>query len=158
MLGPGLLISEGDFWRRQRASPNQPFTARAPTNISGNGEGALESDPLIGAEAKPKHRRGEMMKLTLEVALRTYSAPASAGDSESIGKAMTFLMRPLSRRARTPSCPEKLAHVRKSPCRREGEIHGFRSSTALFRSKERPRLDNDLLSASCPPCTKTAVE
>ncbi len=102
LLGQGLLISEGDFWRRQRRLA-QPAFHRARTN---------EYSPVMiecALERAREWRSGEtrniaeeMMKLTLEVAVRTLFGTSLAGDSDSIGKAMTFLMRYYLRRARAP--------------------------------------------------------
>src|SRR5579859_5325638 len=102
LLGQGLLISEGDFWRRQRRLA-QPAFHRSRTN---------EYSPVMVecALERMKHWRSgetrniaeEMMKITLEVAVRTLFGASLAGDSDSIGKAMTFLMRHYLRRARTP--------------------------------------------------------
>ena len=102
LLGQGLLISEGDFWRRQRRLA-QPAFHRSRTN---------EYSPVMVecALERMKHWRGgetrniaeEMMKLTLEVAVRTLFGTSLAGDSDTIGKAMTFLMRYYLRRGRSP--------------------------------------------------------
>ena len=102
LLGQGLLISEGDFWRRQRRLA-QPAFHRSRTN---------EYSPVMVecALERMKHWRAgetrniaeEMMKLTLEVAVRTLFGTTLAGDSDSIGKAMTFLMRYYLRRGRSP--------------------------------------------------------
>jgi cytochrome P450 len=102
LLGQGLLISEGDFWRRQRRLA-QPAFHRSRTN---------EYSPVMvecALEQTRNWRSGEtrniaeeMMKLTLEVAVRTLFGTSLAGDSDSIGKAMTFLMRYYLRRGRSP--------------------------------------------------------
>src|SRR5260221_507573 len=102
LLGQGLLISEGDFWRRQRRLA-QPAFHRSRTN---------EYSPVMVecALERMRHWRGgetrniaeEMMKLTLEVAVRTLFGTPLAGDSDAIGSAMTFLMRYYLRRGRSP--------------------------------------------------------
>ncbi len=102
LLGQGLLISEGDFWRRQRRMM-QPAFHRSRTN---------EYAPVMVEYALEHAKRWksgetrniaeEMMKLTLEVAVRTLFGTSLASDSEGIGRAMTFLMRYYLRRARTP--------------------------------------------------------
>jgi cytochrome P450 len=102
LLGQGLLISEGDFWRRQRRLA-QPAFHRSRTN---------EYSPVMVecALERMKNWRGgetrniaeEMMKLTLEVAVRTLFGTSLAGDSDAIGRAMTFLMRYYLRRGRSP--------------------------------------------------------
>jgi len=147
LLGQGLLISEGDFWRRQRRLA-QPAFHRSRTN---------EYSPVMVECALERMRSWhsgetrniaeEMMKLTLEVAVRTLFGTSLAGDSDSIGKAMTFLMRHYLRRARTPwRIPESWPTPANRRARREVEymdslIYGIISD----RKKDiRPR--NDLLS------------
>src|SRR5258708_1268207 len=93
---------------------------------------AKESSPVMvecGLEQARCWRSGEtrnsaeeMMKLTLEVAVRTLFGTSLAGDSESIGKAMTFLMRHYLRRARTPwRVPESWPTAANRRARREVE-------------------------------------
>jgi cytochrome P450 len=102
LLGQGLLISEGDFWRRQRRLM-QPAFHRTRTN---------EYAPVM-VECALEHAKqwrggemrdiaAEMMKLTLEVAVRTLFGTSLASDSDGIGRAMTFLMRYYLWRARSP--------------------------------------------------------
>jgi cytochrome P450 len=147
VLGQGLLISEGDFWRRQRRLA-QPAFHRSRTN---------EYSPVMVecALERMKHWRSgetrniaeEMMKLTLEVAVRTLFGTSLAGDSEAIGKAMTFLMRHYLRRARSPwRVPESWPTPANRRARREVEymdslIYGI---IADRKNDTRPR--NDLLS------------
>jgi cytochrome P450 len=102
LLGQGLLISEGEFWRKQRRLA-QPAFHRARTN---------EYSPVMVecALQQMKHWRSgetrniaeEMMKVSLEVAVRTLFGTSLASDSAGIGKAMTFLMRHHLHRARNP--------------------------------------------------------
>src|SRR5258707_14179642 len=80
LLGQGLLISEGDFWRRQRRLA-QPAFHRSRTN---------EYSPVMVECALERMRqwRGgetrniaeEMMKLTLEVAVRSLFGTTLAGE------------------------------------------------------------------------------
>src|ERR1700752_4304039 len=102
VLGQGLLISEGDFWRRQRRLA-QPAFHRSRTNEYSPVmvECALERMKLW-RDGETHNIAEEMMKLTLEVAVRTLFGTTLAGDSEAIGKAMTFLMRYYLRRGRSP--------------------------------------------------------
>lgn len=102
LLGQGLLISEGEFWRKQRRLA-QPAFHRARTN---------EYSPVMvecalqqTKEWRPGETRNiasEMMKVSLEVAVRTLFGTSLAADSAGIGRAMTFLMRYHLRRARSP--------------------------------------------------------
>jgi len=102
LLGQGLLISEGDFWRRQRRLA-QPAFHRSRTN-------AYAPAMLECARAQMQRWRDgetrniaeEMMGLTLEVAVRTLFGTTLPGEAESVGHAMTFLMRFSLSRARSP--------------------------------------------------------
>ena len=147
LLGQGLLISEGDFWRRQRRLA-QPAFHRSRTN---------EYSPVMVECALERMRnwRGgetrniaeEMMKLTLEVAVRTLFGTSLAGDSDSIGKAMTFLMRHYLRRARTPwRVPESWPTRANRRARREVEYMDSLIYGIISDRKKDTRPRNDLLS------------
>jgi len=147
LLGQGLLISEGDFWRRQRRLA-QPAFHRSRTN---------EYSPVMvecALERMRKWRSGEtrniadeMMKLTLEVAVRTLFGTSLAGDSDSIGKAMTFLMRHYLRRARTPwRVPESWPTPANRRARREVEYMDSLIYGIISDRKKDTQPCNDLLS------------
>src|ERR1700732_1067635 len=147
MLGQGLLISEGDFWRRQRRLA-QPAFHRSRTN---------EYSPVMvecALEQIRHWRTGEtrniaeeMMKLTLEVAVRTLFGASLAGDSEAIGKAMTFLMRHYLRRARTPwRVPESWPTPANRRAHRELEYMDSLVYRIISDRKKDTQPRNDLLS------------
>ena len=147
LLGQGLLISEGDFWRRQRRLA-QPAFHRSRTN---------EYSPVMVecALEQIRHWRSgetrniaeEMMKITLEVAVRTLFGASLAGDSDSIGKAMTFLMRHYLRRARTPwRVPERWPTPANRRARREVEYMDSLIYGIISDRKKDTRPRNDLLS------------
>jgi len=147
LLGQGLLISEGDFWRRQRRLA-QPAFHRSRTN---------EYSPVMVecALEQTRHWRSgetrniaeEMMKLTLEVAVRALFGTSLAGDSGSIGKAMTFLMRHYLRRARTPwRVPESWPTPANRRARREVEYMDSLIYGIISDRKKDTRPRNDLLS------------
>jgi cytochrome P450 len=102
MLGQGLLISEGDFWRRQRRLA-QPAFHRARIN-------EYASTMVQIADAHVQAWRGgetrdmahEMMSLTLDIAVRTLFGTTLPGEAEQIGKSLTFLMRYSLGRLRSP--------------------------------------------------------
>lgn len=102
LLGQGLLISEGDFWRRQRRLV-QPAFHRSRIN----------EYAVIMAESADRHVRewrsgeqrnmaAEMMALTLDVAVRTLFGTTLDVEPEKVGHAMTFLMRYQLGRQRSP--------------------------------------------------------
>ena len=147
LLGQGLLISEGDFWRRQRRLA-QPAFHRSRTN---------EYSPVMVecALERMKHWRSgetrniaeEMMKLTLEVAVRTLFGTTLAGDSDSIGKAMTFLMRYYLRRGRSPwRIPASWPTPENRRARRQVEYMDSLIYGIISDRKKDPEPRNDLLS------------
>jgi cytochrome P450 len=102
LLGQGLLISEGEFWRKQRRLA-QPAFHRARTNEYSPVmvECALQQ-MMQWRSGETRNIADEMMKVSLEVAVRTLFGTSLASDSAGIGKAMTFLMRYHLHRARNP--------------------------------------------------------
>jgi len=123
LLGQGLLISEGDFWRRQRRLA-QPAFHRSRTN-------AYAPAMLECAQHQmARWRDGEtrniaegMMELTLEAAVRTLFGTTLPGEAEGVGRAMTFLMRYSLRRARSPwNIPRKWPTPKNLRANREFEF------------------------------------
>jgi cytochrome P450 len=146
LLGQGLLISEGDFWRRQRRMM-QPAFHRSRTN---------EYSPVMvecALEHAKRWRSGEtrniaeeMMKLTLEVAVRTLFGTSLASDSEGIGRATTFLMRYYLRRARSPwRMPESWPTSKNRRARRELEYMDAMVYRIISDRKSEAQPRNDLL-------------
>jgi cytochrome P450 len=102
LLGDGLLISEGDFWRQQRRLAQPAFhksrvNEYEPTMV----ECALQQTRKW-RDGETRNMAEEMMQVTLEVAVQTLFGTSLAGESEKIGDAMTFLMRHYLGQARTP--------------------------------------------------------
>jgi cytochrome P450 len=102
MLGQGLLISEGEFWRRQRRLA-QPALHRSRIN-----EYAATMLDLARAhigewrDGEERDVAQEMTALTLDIAVRTLFSTTLPGESRRVGQAMTFLMRYSLRRQRMP--------------------------------------------------------
>lgn len=123
LLGQGLLISEGDFWRRQRRLAQPAFhrsrtNAYAPAMLECAGKQA-ES----WRDGETRNMAEEMMKLTLEVAVRTLFGTTLPGEAEGVGRAMTFLMRYSLGRARAPwKIPRNWATPRNRRANREFEF------------------------------------
>jgi cytochrome P450 len=102
LLGQGLLISEGDFWRRQRRLA-QPAFHRARINEYAATMVEIAQTHLRewrGGEARDMAH--EMMSLTLDIAVRTLFGTTLPGEAQQVGQAMTFLMRYSLGRARSP--------------------------------------------------------
>ena len=102
LLGQGLLISEGEFWRRQRRLAQPAFH-----------RGRIQEYAATMVETAQEHMRGwkegqerdlasEMMALTLDVAVRTLFGTTLPAEAQQVGHAMTFLMRYQLNRQRSP--------------------------------------------------------
>src|SRR6202008_1523282 len=102
LLGQGLLISEGDFWRRQRRLAQPAFHRHrineyAPTMLD-----CAEMKARDWRDGETRNMAEEMMELTLEAAVRTLFGTTLPGEAQQVGRAMTFLMLYSLRRARSP--------------------------------------------------------
>jgi cytochrome P450 len=102
LLGQGLLISEGEFWRRQRRLAQPAFLrarindyARTMVEIAGKHMQEWRG----GEQCDMAH---EMMALTLDIAVRTLFGTTLPNEAKQVGRAMTFLMRYSLGRARSP--------------------------------------------------------
>jgi cytochrome P450 len=149
MLGQGLLISEGDLWRRQRR-PAQPAFHRSRIN-----EYAAPMVEIAQAHIRD-WRDGEsrdvahaMTALTLDIAVRTLFGTTLPGEAEQVGRAMTFLMRHQLGRQRSPfRVPESWPTPRNRRAEREVEF----LDSLVYRIIEERRAQsgsnhhNDLLS------------
>jgi cytochrome P450 len=92
VLGNGLLINEGDFWRRQRRLAQPAFHRR---RVEAYGETMVAFTERMlegwkGGEVRDVHR--EMMRLTLEIVAKTLLDADIAGEAEDIGEAMAEIM------------------------------------------------------------------
>ena len=92
VLGHGLLISEGDFWRRQRRLAQPAFHRR---RIEAYGETMVAFTERMlgdwqGGEVCDVHR--EMMRLTLEIVAKTLLDADIADAAEGVGDALGEIM------------------------------------------------------------------
>jgi cytochrome P450 len=102
MLGQGLLISEGEFWRRQRRLA-QPAFHRARVNDYAATMLEITCSHIRNWRAAEVRNIGqEMTALTLEIAVRTLFGATLPEQARGVGQAMTFLMRYSLRRQRLP--------------------------------------------------------
>jgi cytochrome P450 len=102
LLGQGLLISEGDFWRRQRRLA-QPAFHRA--RINEYGATMVELAQAHAREWRSGEIRDmahEMTATTFDIAVRTLFGTTLPDEAKQVGRAMTFLMRYSLGRARSP--------------------------------------------------------
>jgi cytochrome P450 len=102
LLGQGLLISEGDFWRRQRRLAQPAFHK---TRIAGYGATMVEcaQTHMSGWQGGGvREITQEMMAMTLDIAVRTLFGTTLSVKAEEVGTSLGFLMRYSMRKARSP--------------------------------------------------------
>jgi cytochrome P450 len=102
MLGQGLLISEGDFWRRQRRLAQPAFHRARVNDYAATMSEIAESHIAHWRDGEERNVSQDMMGLTLDIAVRTLFGTTLPGEAEQVGRAMTFLMRYSLRRQRMP--------------------------------------------------------
>jgi cytochrome P450 len=108
MLGQGLLISEGDFWRRQRRLVQPAFHRSRMADYGATMRELTQAHICGWHDGDERNVAQEMMALTLDIAMRTLFGTTLPGEAGQVGKAMTFLMRYSLRRQRLPfRIPEK---------------------------------------------------
>jgi cytochrome P450 len=102
LLGQGLLISEGDFWRRQRRLA-QPAFHRARVNEYAAAMIEIGQEHLREwSDGDVRDIAQEMMTLTLDVTVKTLFGTTLPGEAQQVGRATTFLMRYELGRLRSP--------------------------------------------------------
>jgi cytochrome P450 len=102
LLGEGLLVSEGEFWRRQRRLA-QPAFHRSRIGEYGTAMAELtDAHVREWRDGEQRDMAREMMALTLNLAVRTLFGTSLDVDPEHVGRAMTFLMRHQISRQRSP--------------------------------------------------------
>ena len=102
LLGQGLLISEGEFWRRQRRLAQPAFHRARINEYAATMVEIAEKRLREWHGGEQRDMAHEMMALTLDIAVRTLFGTTLPGEAEQVGKAMTFLMRYSLGRARSP--------------------------------------------------------
>ena len=102
LLGQGLLISEGDFWRRQRRLAQPAFHKQRIHEYSSAMRECAQAQMRKWRQGETRDVAQEMMELTLEAAVRTLFGTTMPGEAQRVGRAMTFLMRYSLARARQP--------------------------------------------------------
>lgn len=102
LLGQGLLISEGDFWRRQRRLAQPAFHKHRIDEYSSAMLECAQNQIRNWRDDETRNVAQEMMELTLEAAVRTLFGTTLPGEAQRVGRALAFLMRYSLRRARHP--------------------------------------------------------
>jgi cytochrome P450 len=135
LLGQGLLISEGDFWRRQRRLAQPAFQRARITEYSAAMAESAERHIHDWRDGEQRDLAGEMMALTLDVAVRTLFGTTLPAEAQQVGRSMTFLMRYQLGRMRSPvRIPENWPTPRNKRALRE---RGFLDSLVYRIIEER---------------------
>jgi cytochrome P450 len=105
-LGRGLLLSEGDFWRRQRRLAQPAFHRQRMAGLAdvmaGSTSAMLERWSKNAVSGEPLDIAAEMMRLTLGIVSRTLLGFDVSGEADKIGQAMARALEETNRRALTP--------------------------------------------------------
>lgn len=102
LLGNGLLLSEGDLWRRQRRLVQPAFQRR---RIEGYGPAMLAATERLlarWADGQPRELHAEMMRLTLEIAAETLFGVDVSAEAGRVGAAMIVAVERFNRRMNSP--------------------------------------------------------
>src|ERR1700728_4441563 len=102
MLGQGLLISEGDFWRRQRRLAQPAFHRSRTNDYASTMLDIAQAHIGDWRDGEQRNIAQEMTALTLDIAVRTLFGTTLPGEARQVGHAMPFLMRYSLRRNRLP--------------------------------------------------------
>ncbi|MCB9594292.1 MAG: cytochrome P450 [Sandaracinaceae bacterium] len=101
ILGNGLLVSEGEFWLRQRRIAQPAFHKR---RIDGFGERMVTAATELGDEwarrDEPFDVSRDMMRLTLRIVQETLLGTAPTEDADRIGEAVSYISGEMNRRFR----------------------------------------------------------
>src|SRR5580658_9758185 len=149
LLGQGLLISEGEFWRRQRRLAQPAFHRSRINEYAATMIESTQQHIRGWRDGEQRDLAREMMVLTLDVAVRTLFGTTLPTEAQQVGDSMTFLMRYQLRRQRSPlRIPETWPTPRNKRARRERD---FLDSLVYQFISERREEDNsshrnDLLS------------
>ena len=109
ILGNGLLVSEGQFWLRQRRIAQPAFHKK---RIDAFGDTMVRDAAELADEWAVRAARGEdfdvakdMMRVTLRIVQETLLGAQAKTDSDAIGEAVSYLIGEINRRFRRVIMP-----------------------------------------------------
>jgi cytochrome P450 len=102
LLGQGLLISEGDFWRRQRRLAQPAFHRSRINEYAAPMVECTEEEIRAWRDGEIRDLDRDMMELTLTIAVRTLFGTTLPGEAQNVGDSLAFLMRYQLWRQRSP--------------------------------------------------------
>src|SRR6202521_1638024 len=102
LLGQGLLISEGDFWRRQRRLAQPAFHRTRIAEYAATMVECANTHMRRWRDGEVRDIAEEMMAMTLDIAVRTLFGTTLSVKAKEVGESLGFLMRYSMRKARSP--------------------------------------------------------
>jgi cytochrome P450 len=151
LLGQGLLISEGDFWRRQRRLAQPAFHRSRIVEYGATMVECADKHSKPWRDGEVRDMAQEMMAMTLDIAVRTLFGTTLSGEAANVGHSLGFLMRYSLRKARSPlKIPESWPTPNNRRAQRETEfLDSLVYRIIAERQKEEasgaPNAHNDLL-------------
>jgi cytochrome P450 len=147
LLGQGLLISEGDFWRRQRRLAQPAFHRSRINEYAAPMVECAEAHVSAWKTGEVPDIAREMMQLTLVIAVRTLFGAKLPGEALEVGDALAFLMRYQLWRQRSPlRLPESWPTPRNRRAMREIKFLDSLVYRIIEEKKTLHGAGNDLLS------------
>jgi len=123
LLGQGLLISEGDFWRRQRRLAQPAFHRSRIAEYGATMVECADTHSKAWRDGEIRDLAEEMMAMTLDIAVRTLFGTRLASEAGNVGHSLGFLMRYSLRKARSPlKIPESWPTPANRRAKRETEF------------------------------------
>src|SRR3984957_1285120 len=123
LLGQGLLISEGEFWRRQRRLAQPAFHRSRIAEYGATMVECADTHSKTWRDGEIRDLAQEMMAMTLDIAVRTLFGTRLADEAENVGHSLGFLMRYSLRKARSPlKIPESWPTPANRRAKRETEF------------------------------------
>src|ERR1700727_2796718 len=151
LLGQGLLISEGEFWRRQRRLAQPAFHRSRIVEYGVTMVECADQHSKTWRDGEVRDMAQEMMAMTLDIAVRTLFVTTLSGEEANVGHSLGFLMRYSLRKARSPlKIPESWPTPNNRRAQRETEfLDSLVYRIIAERQKEQasgaPNAHNDLL-------------
>src|ERR1700689_3704097 len=90
LLGEGLLISEGDFWRRQGRTGQPPVQRNRINEYAATMVEIADAHSRKWRDSEERDMAQEMMALTLDIAVRTLFGTTLPGEATQVGRSLEF--------------------------------------------------------------------
>ncbi len=161
VLGEGIFLAEGGEWLSQRKTATRSFQGcqlrRMTRDMQGAVDDMLERWQVNTAQQEPLDMVPEMMRLTLDILMRTLFSVRLEGEHEAVFPAMTRVLRDAERRIWSPlGLPRWLPTANNRAVRRaletlDGFVYGLierRRAEAAERPEEESGDLLDLLMAN----------